>query len=218
MAAGDEQVSGPGCSGRAAAIGCAIPALFNVGCAIPLLLAAVLFIATAFTFGTTGKVPGSTSVGQNTAASTQLPEALQPIFLNAANKHDISVHFLSAIYWMEHGKSFPVTPDNPDGSWACSKNDDGSPLACGPFQFIESSWKTFAEDCDGDGKIEPFPDIRSMADSACAATKHLQAAKGVYGISSEDLEKIWSAAFSYNHAGWYANAVRDKYKELVERS
>lgn len=112
---------------------------------------------------------------------SDIPDALKPIFTNAGNAYNVSPAFIAAIYWKEHGKSFPT-----EGPWACSPMG-----ACGPFQFIPSTWAEYAQDGDNDGNA----DINSIPDAAFAASKML----GADGAANTtDISKLQDAASIYN--------------------
>ncbi len=139
-----------------------------------------------------------------------IPDVLKPIFTNAGNAFNVSPAFIAAIYWKEHGRSFPT-----EGPWACS--DAG---ACGPFQFIPSTWAAYAQDGDGDGNA----DINSIPDAAFAASKMLGAdgAAGTTDVSKlEDAASIynsgqpWSVGQSYSETANYVPDVISAYQKFT---
>jgi hypothetical protein len=149
------------------------------------LLFGVLFVAAAAGVSLGGNTPPSGG-GSNTSVASAIPKVLQPIFLNAANKHNMSVNFLASIFWKEHGESFPT-----QGPWATSGAG-----AEGPFQFEPSTWASHAEDCNNDG----VEDVQNLYDASCGAADLLAAigARGVFDTSPDSLSSLRDAASKYN--------------------
>ncbi len=74
--------------------------------------------------------------------------------------------------------------------------------AKGPMQFLDSSWKMFGADGNGDG----VKDVNNIYDAALGAANHLCASgKG----SLQDPQNLHDAIFGYNHAEWYVAKVID---------
>ncbi len=67
--------------------------------------------------------------------------------------------------------------------------------AMGWMQFLDSSWKMFGVDANGDGLKDPYNPV----DAICAAASYLKIAG-----YAEDPRK---AIFAYNHADWYVNDI-----------
>lgn len=225
--------------------GCGIFAFANLGCFFPIILAAFLFVGY---MSVNGLAPGSDAgTGVAGPVSETIPESLRPVFEKAGAAHGVPPNLVAAIFgYGEHcqkrvGNSC-VTPGFPtSGPWASNKTTNAS----GPFQFMECTWEGqqsvcdrigrgdgifstdpafikstsgksagMGEDCDGDGRA----DVQNLYDANCAAAVHLSAAKGVTGDSPGELQKVYDAAFSYNHASWYAASVREGYVKLLRGS
>lgn len=76
---------------------------------------------------------------------------------------------------------------------------DGRQHARGPMQFIDSTWRRWGSDGDGDG----LADVDDLDDAALAAARYLCA-------SGDDLSdgRAWSrAVYSYNHSNDYVRSV-----------
>jgi hypothetical protein len=70
------------------------------------------------------------------------------------------------------------------------------------MQFLDSSWKMFGADGNGDG----VKDVNNIYDAALGAANHLCASgKG----SLQDPQNLHDAIFGYNHAEWYVAKVID---------
>ncbi|TAK89096.1 hypothetical protein EPO04_03275 [Patescibacteria group bacterium] len=131
---------------------------------------------------------GSAVFGPGTLPSS-VPEPYNRIFTAAARKFNISAAFLAAVFYGgEHGNSFPEPPP-PYGhgapwatSWAAAQ---------GPFQFLESTWRSYKVDGNGDGR----EDIQDLTDGAFGGAKYL-AALGAKNTTSE--AKLRKAAADYN--------------------
>ncbi|MGG0545240.1 bifunctional lytic transglycosylase/C40 family peptidase [Priestia aryabhattai] len=67
-----------------------------------------------------------------------------------------------------------------------------------------SKYNGFGQDCDGDGKANPF----SIADAMCSTANYLSKNGGSKGD--------WrGAVYAYNHAGWYVNRVFKYYNSYT---
>ena len=119
-----------------------------------------------------------------------VPEPYNGYITRAAQKFNTDAYLVAAVlYWENRG-----WPD-PNKKWATS-----SAGAKGPMQFLESTWETYQEDGDGDGK----KDIDNVADSIFGGAKFLAALGGKAGSPLGTLEEpltadtLLRAAASYN--------------------
>lgn len=138
--------------------------------------------------------PGDGTLNCPNAAA--IPAELRQIFEAAGASFGVDAALVAAIFgYGEHhdgngGATWPTS-----GPWACSYAG-----ACGPFQFIPSTWDAYGVDGDGDG----VADINNLVDAAYGAANYLCAS----GACSGDL---YSAVFAYNHADWYVDMVLNGY-------
>jgi hypothetical protein len=229
----DEAHPARGGSGAGWLAGCGIVAGANLGCFLPLMLAAFFFVGY---MSVNGLTPGSEAEGGDQVVAERVPDSLKPIFEQGAAKHGVSANLIAAIFgYGEHcqqrrGDSC-LRPGFPTGGpWASNSDTNAS----GPFQFMECTWEGWngcnkdgqfstdlayiqahggmGEDCDGDGRA----DVQNLTDASCSAGRHLSGqAKGAFTESAGDLQKIYDAAYSYNHASWYAKGVQQGYLQLL---
>jgi peptidoglycan DL-endopeptidase CwlO len=162
--------------------------------------------AAAFIGSSGGSSSGDNGGGTHDPGSLgYMPAQLRPIFTKAADKYNVSVHLVAAIFSAgEHGGSFPT-----HGPWASS-----SVGASGPFQFMPATWNGgYADDCNGDG----VKDIQSLDDASCGAAHYLAAnhAKGMYDDSKTSEGNIKAAIFAYNHAQFYVDDVWTAYVKYL---
>ena len=110
-----------------------------------------------------------------------IPVFLLPIYQAAGIQYGVPWEVLAAINEIEtnYGRNLNVS----------------SAGAKGWMQFIDSSWKAYGVDANGDGKKDPYNPV----DAIFAAARYLKAAG-----ADQDLRK---AIFAYNHADWYVNSV-----------
>lgn len=126
-----------------------------------------------------------------------VPSSLAPTFTEAANKYNVDVALIAAIYWQEHGGNF-IQPPPPygNGDRYASSNKGAS----GPFQFIPGTWAAFGVDANGDGNT----DVQDLKDASYAAAKYLKelgATADVPAGSTEDFKQKGTAVnimASYN--------------------
>jgi len=81
---------------------------------------------------------------------------------------------------------------------------DGDPVhdrAVGPMQFIPSTWKTMAQDGNGDAKLDP----NNIYDAALAAGGYLCRAAPGGGLDRE--EQLRRAVYAYNASASYVEKV-----------
>jgi hypothetical protein len=126
--------------------------------------------------------------GPTGEVTSEVPSEYARIFKMAGSKFQVQPAFLAAIFWKEHGKSFP----NINGPWATSPKG-----AQGPFQFMPGTWQAHKQDCNGDGIM----DVQNIWDAACGAA-HLLSQIGAGGNNNGDtpekLSKLKDAASRYN--------------------
>jgi hypothetical protein len=121
------------------------------------------------------------------AAAAVLGESA--LYRDAARRYGLDWAILAGIGEVEcdHGR-------DPDPS--CTRQGSvNSAGAGGPMQFLESTWRTYGVDGDGDGRIDRW----DPADAISGAARYLRAS-GAPG----DYRR---AIFAYNHAGWYVADV-----------
>lgn len=143
--------------------------------------------------------------GGDLANVSDIPEELKPIFSAAGKAHKVSPAFVAAIYWKEHGKSFPIM-----GPWASSPKG-----ANGPFQFIERTWEGWSSPYGRNGVFETDPaiinkyggygqdgdkdakaDVQNLWDSGFAASDLLGSNGAAPYVT--DIEKLKDVAARYN--------------------
>ncbi|MEU6675362.1 lytic transglycosylase domain-containing protein [Streptomyces sp. NPDC046925] len=95
-----------------------------------------------------------------------------------------------------NGNGFAKITDTDNGVYDGDKTHD---RAVGPMQFIPSTWETWAQDGNGDGKKDP----QNVYDAALAAGHYLCASDRDLAVEA-DLHK---AILSYNHSTDYLNLV-----------
>ncbi|MGW6057507.1 lytic murein transglycosylase [Streptomyces sp. NPDC055189] len=95
-----------------------------------------------------------------------------------------------------NGNGFAKITDTDNGVYDGDKTHD---RAVGPMQFIPSTWETWAQDGNGDGKKDP----QNVYDAALAAGHYLCASDRDLSVEA-DLHK---AILSYNHSTDYLNLV-----------
>ncbi|MFG2499544.1 lytic transglycosylase domain-containing protein [Streptomyces sp. NPDC048441] len=95
-----------------------------------------------------------------------------------------------------NGNGFAKITDTDNGAY---DNDTTHDRAVGPMQFIPSTWDTWAQDGNADGKKDP----NNVYDAALAAGRYLCASDRDLSVEG-DLHK---AILSYNHSTAYLNTV-----------
>ncbi|MFG2646338.1 lytic transglycosylase domain-containing protein [Streptomyces sp. NPDC048436] len=95
-----------------------------------------------------------------------------------------------------NGNGFAKITDTDNGAYDDDKTHD---RAVGPMQFIPSTWDTWAQDGNADGKKDP----NNIYDAALAAGRYLCAGDRDLSVQG-DLNK---AILSYNHSTEYLNTV-----------
>jgi hypothetical protein len=160
------------------------PSLSTLLIAVPIaaLLAMIgSAVCIAFAFG------GASGCGGASAATGDVngvPAKLIPIYQQAAAKYHLGPKgpaILAGINWEEtrFGQDLGVSEAEAEG-W---------------MQFLPSSWETFGEDANGDGKADPY----NPWDAIFAAAHLLR-----YGGAPANWH---DAIFGYNHADWYVADV-----------
>jgi murein DD-endopeptidase MepM/ murein hydrolase activator NlpD len=110
-----------------------------------------------------------------------VPQYLVPIYEAAGARYGIRWDVLAAINEVEtaFGRHLAVS----------------SAGARGWMQFMPSTWRRFAVDANGDGRLDP----NDPRDAIFSAARYLRAAGG-----RTDIRR---ALFAYNHAAWYVDLV-----------
>ncbi|MFJ7253453.1 lytic transglycosylase domain-containing protein [Streptomyces sp. NPDC098085] len=102
------------------------------------------------------------------------------------------------------GRGFAMIKDTDNGAYDGDATHD---RAVGPMQFIPSTWATWGQDGNGDGRKDP----NNIYDAALAAGRYLCAGSRDLSLAA-DLDR---AVLSYNHSDAYLRTVRswfDYYK------
>ncbi|MFB4425263.1 lytic transglycosylase domain-containing protein [Streptomyces sp. QL37] len=103
-----------------------------------------------------------------------------------------------------NGQGFALIKDTDGGAYDGDSTHD---RAVGPMQFIPSTWATWGQDGNGDGRKDP----NNVYDAALAAGRYLCAGPRDLSLAT-DLDR---AVLSYNHSTEYLRTVRswfDYYK------
>lgn len=103
-----------------------------------------------------------------------------------------------------NGQGFALIKDTDGGAYDGDSTHD---RAVGPMQFIPSTWATWGQDANGDGRKDP----NNIYDAALAAGRYLCAGTRDLSLAA-DLDR---AVLSYNHSTEYLRTVRswfDYYK------
>ncbi|MET9590301.1 lytic transglycosylase domain-containing protein [Streptomyces sp. NPDC006516] len=96
-----------------------------------------------------------------------------------------------------NGQGFALIKDTDDGAYDGDATHD---RAVGPMQFIPSTWATWGQDGNGDGRKNP----NNIYDAALAAGRYLCAGTRDLSLAA-DLDR---AVLSYNHSTEYLRTVR----------
>lgn len=96
-----------------------------------------------------------------------------------------------------NGQGFALIKDTDNGAYDGDSTHD---RAVGPMQFIPSTWETWGQDGNGDGRKDP----NNIYDAALAAGRYLCAGSRDLSIAA-DLDR---AVLSYNHSDEYLRTVR----------
>ncbi|MFJ6853205.1 lytic transglycosylase domain-containing protein [Streptomyces sp. NPDC091271] len=106
-----------------------------------------------------------------------------------------------------NGQGFALIKDTDGGAYDGDSTHD---RAVGPMQFIPSTWATWGQDANGDGRKDP----NNVYDAALAAGRYLCAGTRDLSLAT-DLDR---AVLSYNHSTEYLRTVRswfDYYKRGI---
>ncbi|WP_406252283.1 lytic murein transglycosylase [Streptomyces atratus] len=95
------------------------------------------------------------------------------------------------------GRGFAMIKDTDNGAYDGDSTHD---RAVGPMQFIPSTWATWGQDGNGDGRKDP----NNIYDAALAAGRYLCAGSRDLSLAA-DLDR---AVLSYNHSDAYLRTVR----------
>ncbi|MCX0243278.1 lytic transglycosylase domain-containing protein, partial [Streptomyces drozdowiczii] len=95
------------------------------------------------------------------------------------------------------GNGFALIKDTDNGAYDGDRTHD---RAVGPMQFIPSTWATWGQDGNGDGRKDP----NNVYDAALAAGRYLCAGDRDLSTAT-DLDR---AVLSYNHSDVYLRTVR----------
>lgn len=95
------------------------------------------------------------------------------------------------------GRGFALIKDTDGGAYDGDSTHD---RAVGPMQFIPSTWETWGQDGNGDGREDP----NNIYDAALAAGRYLCAGSRDLSLAA-DLDR---AVLSYNHSDEYLRTVR----------
>ncbi|MEV7718701.1 lytic murein transglycosylase [Streptomyces sp. NPDC093108] len=95
------------------------------------------------------------------------------------------------------GRGFAMIKDTDNGAYDGDSTHD---RAVGPMQFIPSTWATWGQDGNGDGRKDP----NNIYDAALAAGHYLCAGSRDLSLAA-DLDR---AVLSYNHSDAYLRTVR----------
>lgn len=96
-----------------------------------------------------------------------------------------------------NGQGFALIKDTDNGAYDGDSTHD---RAVGPMQFIPSTWATWGQDGNADGRKDP----NNIYDAALAAGRYLCAGSRDLGLAA-DLDR---AVLSYNHSDEYLRTVR----------
>jgi murein DD-endopeptidase MepM/ murein hydrolase activator NlpD len=167
--------------------------------------------------GPASSVSGSISpeVGKGMTSSAQTK--FQQILVAAAQKFGMDPNFLAAFYFEENNTGQvdqlksgtakwrePAPPYGKGDPWPSPHNGN----VTGPFQIQTGNIPTYGDDGSGDGHI----DLNDLADAAFTAAKYEAVGYGAKsGVSDA---KLREAAFGYNHATFYVDAILDIYHFL----
>jgi hypothetical protein len=149
---------------------------------------------------------------------------MQQIFVAGGQKFRVDPNFIAAFYYAENtrtsdstnnGDSASPPPVTGDGKWRDPPPPYGKGSSwptnryntMGAFQFIPSTWSSYAVDGNGDGK----KDAQDLTDEAFGAAKYLAAMGGKIGAREG---KLRDAAYGYNHSNTYVDSVLNTFKYL----
>jgi hypothetical protein len=156
----------------------------------------VALVAAAGVLGLTLSLPMSSAAGSGGAAyeasaraRSEIPPEYLNLYMEAAARYGLDWSILAGVGKVEcnHGRA-------PDPS-CTNEGATNSAGAGGPAQFIDSTWRQYGVDGNGDGVIDRW----NPADAIFSMANYLHAS-GAPG----DYKK---AIFAYNHAGWYVEEV-----------
>ncbi|MFH1749799.1 MAG: lytic transglycosylase domain-containing protein [bacterium] len=111
------------------------------------------------------------------------PANLSALYKQAGARYNVPWQILSAVHFVETGRS--------QNTGRCSYAG-----ACGPMQFIPSTWRAYGVDGNGDG----VRDITNVVDAMYGAANYLAANGANRGAYT-------NALYRYNHSTAYVNKV-----------
>lgn len=131
------------------------------------------------------KAEAAVQVASAESVSHDDPSDFRPIYQDAGARYGIPWQLIEAVHQVESGKSG-------------STSECSSAGACGPFQFMPGTWRTYGVDGNGDG----VADASNVVDAIYGAANLLASSGAADG-------NINSALLNYNHAQWYVDKVLD---------
>lgn len=110
----------------------------------------------------------------------------------AAAAYGVDWRLVEAVWYVESGRSWDTQVTSYAG-------------AQGPMQFMPGTWRSVGVDANSDG----IADVNNAEDAVYSGAKYL----AMGGAASGDID---SALYSYNHAGWYVEKVKDVMYSIQE--
>ncbi|HEV2412516.1 MAG TPA: serine hydrolase [Candidatus Saccharimonadales bacterium] len=134
---------------------------------------------------------------------TGVPQAWQPLFIDAGEKFNVPPIWLAAIFYTENGNNWAGSPTSTN--WPTSPTG-----AQGPMQFEPGSWSAYGTVASGTGlparpsSVGNSPDINWPPDAVFAAAKYGSQGLGLSGTAAPgDLNQAFIAHTMIYAAGGY---------------
>jgi hypothetical protein len=158
-----------------------VPALAaaKLAAAIFVLLLLVIFVVTLLT--NTSSLPTGAQYRPSALALRQIPADYLLLYQRTAARSGLDWTILAAIGAIESGHG--------------RNNGPSSAGALGPMQFMPATWRDYAVDGNGDGRL----DVNDPEDAIATAAGYLRASGAPANYRQ--------ALFAYNHADWYVEQV-----------